>query len=299
VASAIGRDLGRTIGRIGVWTSTRQWSGDASQSAEAAVALETLGFGAVWLGSSTADLDVPRSLLADTERLVVATGIVNIWTNPAATVAANHRALVDAFPGRFLLGLGSSHAVLTEPATGEPYVRPYSRLVSYLDALDAAPHPVPVSERVLAALGPRTLELAAARSAGAHPYLVTPEHTATARKILGPGVLLAPEQKVIIEPDQSAARAAGRRSLAIYMSLPNYLNNLRRLGFDDADFADGGSDRLVDALVVWGSADAVKARVEEHFDAGADHVALQALTTGDPRQLPVQAWRELAGSLIG
>ena len=281
------------LGKIGIWTGAMP--NDPDQAGAAAVVLEECGYGAVWLGGwSQGDLARPEALLAASERLVVATGILDVWTSPAPVVAANHHRLATAYPDRFVLGLGSSHAVLVESMTEESYVKPLSRLRHFLDDLDAADPPVPVGERVLAALGPKTLALAAERSAGAHPYLVTPEHTALAREQMGEGPLLAPEQKVVVTTDADEARRVGRRSLAIYMTLPNYLNNLRRLGFDDDDFADGGSDRLVDGLVAWGDLDTVKKRIDAHFDAGADHVALQVLWSGDERALPIPAWKELS-----
>jgi probable F420-dependent oxidoreductase len=193
-----------------------------------------------------------------------------------------------------VLGLGVSHDVLVEPS-GDQYVQPFRRMVEYVDALDAAPEPVPVDRRVLAALGPRMLELSATRAGGAHPYLVTPEHTARAREVMGPRAFLAPEQKVVLERDPSVARDLGRQALAIYLTLPNYLRNLERLGYDADDFANGGSDRLVDALVAWGDVDSVVARLDEHHAAGADHVAIQVVTEG--RRLPLQEWRTLGQEL--
>jgi probable F420-dependent oxidoreductase len=282
----------RDIGTIGLWTTSSLWRLDADQVAEAARVIDDAGYGAVWIGGMGGDLGLAAAMLDATERMVVASGIVDVWTNPAEDVAANHHRLRAAHPQRFLLGLGSSHAVLTEPATGEPYVRPLQRINAFLDELDQADPPVPEDQRALAALGPRALDLAAARTAGAHPYLVTPEHTAGARERMGEGALLAPEQKVVLETDPATARAVGRRRLANYLTLPNYLNSFRRQGFDDADFADGGSDRLVDAMVAWGDLDAVHKRIAEHLAAGADHVAVQVLSP-DP-VLPLDGWRRLA-----
>ncbi|MER2093254.1 MAG: TIGR03620 family F420-dependent LLM class oxidoreductase, partial [Saccharopolyspora rectivirgula] len=196
---------------------------------------------------------------------------------------------------RLLLGLGSSHAPLVEGETGQRYAKPYSKLVSYLDELDAEPNPVPHESLALAALGPRTLALAGERTKGAHPYLTTPEHTAQAREILGSGPLLAPEQKVVLESDPDRARAIAREGVAFYLELPNYLNNWRRMGYEEADFADGGSDRLIDQLVAWGELDDVVRRINEHHEAGADHVTLQVLN-GQPG-LPRQEWRRLAEAL--
>jgi probable F420-dependent oxidoreductase len=285
------------LGRFGVWTPSPAWPEEPDDIAAAAVALEDAGYGTVWFGSARGDLALPAAVLDATERLVVATGIVDVWTTPAPAVAAAHHHLTQRHPGRFLLGLGAGHAVFVEAATGEAYVKPLSRIRHFLDELDRADPPVPTGERVLAALGPRALALAAERSAGAHPYLVTPEHTDAARRQMGPGPLLAPEQKVLVTTDAAEARRIGRQSLAIYLELPNYLRNLRHLGFGDDDFAAGGSDRLVDALVAWGDLDTVRRRVQAHLDAGADHVAVQVLWSGDPGALPVPAWREVASAL--
>jgi probable F420-dependent oxidoreductase len=281
------------LGTIGIWTSSRQWPSDPAATAEAAAELESLGYGALWLGSSTADLALPETILAATTSLVVATGVVDIWTNPASAVSESHRRLRDRFSDRFLLGLGSGHALVAE-ATGQKYERPLSALTRYLDELDAGPDPAPPRERVLAALGPKALQLSAARSLGAHTYLVTPEYTASARELLGAEPLLAPEQKVVLINDPTRARALARERLALYLQLPNYLNNLRRLGFDDDDLVDGGSDRFVDDVVAWGSSDTIVSRVRAHLDAGADHVALQVLSAGEPSTLPVTDWRRAA-----
>jgi probable F420-dependent oxidoreductase len=285
------------LGRIGAWVHSRQWANDPAPR-QAAAELEELGFGAVWIGQASGDLDLPETLLDATETIAVATGVVNLWGSPAAVVASSHSRVSKRFPGRFLLGLGSGHAYSAELA-GQRYERPLSTLASYLDELDAAATPVPRGERVLAALGPRAIQLSGERSAGAHPYLVTPEHTATARGLLGSDPLLAPEQKVLLGADTSDARAAARRMLAPYLELPNYLNNLRRLGFGDADFADGGSNHLVDELVAWGDETEVAARVQAHFDAGADHVVVQVLSTGNPGAIPRHEMREAANLLIG
>jgi probable F420-dependent oxidoreductase len=235
-------------------------------------------------------------LLAATTHLVVASGIISVWTNPAATVASSFQRVNDAYPDRILIGLGSSHAGRTN---GQEYRQPLSRLRHFLDELDALEPTVPTNRRVLAALGPKTLALAAQRSAGAHPYLVTPEHTAQARQIVGPSALLAPEQKVVLETDPTTARAIARNTLSLYLQLPNYTNNFLRMGFGPDDLTDGGSDRLVDALVAWGDMATVLRRVAEHHDAGADHVALQVLTSSDRHQgrLPRQEWRLLAEAL--
>lgn len=249
-----------------------------------------MGYGAVWIGSSPGgDLRLVDELLSATESLVVATGIVNIWADDARTIATAHRRITAAFPGRFLLGVGVGH-----PEATSDYQRPYRNLVQYLDVLDA--EGVPQDERALAALGPKVLALARDRSAGAHPYLTTPEHTRQARELLGPGPLLAPEQKIVVETDPDTARSLARRAVAKpYLELTNYLANLRRLGWSDDDFAAGGSDALIDALVGHGDAATAAARVRQHLDSGADHVAIQLVgADGDD---PIDGYRRLAEAL--
>jgi probable F420-dependent oxidoreductase len=269
------------LGRIGIWRHP------SALTADVVAEVEDLGYGAIWVGGSPAgDLGVVENLLATTDHIAVATGIVNVWKDDAATVAASYHRITARYAGRFLLGLGIGH-----PEATQEYRQPYAKLVSYLDELDELK--VPADGRVLAALGPTVLRLAADRSAGAHPYLVTPEHTRQARQILGPGPLLAPEQKVVLETDPARARAIARpRVEKPYLGLANYLNNLRRLGWSDADFADGGSDALIDALAVHGDAEAIGRGVTAHLDAGADHVAVQVLGP-DPRP----ALRALSGYL--
>ncbi len=259
------------IGRIGVWDNAT-WAPLGNADPEALAELERLGYGTVWLGGSPpADLSTVEPILAGSTTLRVATGIVNVWDGEPSVAAAANARVTAAYPGRFLLGIGAGHRAIV----GDRYTRPYDKLVSYLDALDEAG--VPVEERVLAALGPKVMGLARDRTAGAHPYLTTPEHTAQAREILGDGKLLVPDQKVILETDADTARAIAREKIGFYFRLPNYTNNWLRLGFTEADLADGGSDRLIDALVVWGDVDAVHQRVREHLDAGADQVAVQVL----------------------
>jgi probable F420-dependent oxidoreductase len=225
---------------------------------------------------------------------VVATGIVSIWTHPATETAALHARLAANFTGRFLLGVGVSHAPVVARA-GRRYRRPLAAMNEYLDRLDAAERPVPRSERVIAALAPRMLELARERAWGSHPYLVSPEHTRRARAILGPGALLAPEQKVVLETDPDSARAIARKALEPYLRLPTYVNNLLRTGFTREDVESGGSDRLVDGLVAWGDAETILERIGEHHAAGADHVSIQVVR--DDRTLPRAEWRRLASSL--
>jgi probable F420-dependent oxidoreductase len=261
-----------SLGRFGVWTF-------GAPTPEQAAEIETLGYGAVWAGGSPAgDLAFVEPLLAATEKLQVATGIVNVWTAPAAQVADSYHRIEAAYPGRFVLGVGIGH-----PEHTKEYRKPYDVLVEYLDELDAAG--VPVARRVVAALGPKVLRLAADRSAGAHPYLTTPEHTAEARTLIGPDAFLAPEHKVVLT-DGSAeateeARAIGRQTVDFYLNLSNYLNNWRRLGFSEDDIAEPGSNALIDAVVAHGTPDAIAARLTEHLDAGADHVTIQVLGGGD------------------
>lgn len=291
-------ELGAAAGPFGIWTAAFQWPGDPGEVADAAAELEDLGFGALWLGMSSGDLALHEAILSATRTLIVASGIVNVWTEPAEVVVSSYRRLTAAFPGRFVLGLGAGHAALVEPATGQRYIRPLGKVASYLDQLDAADPPVPVERRVLAALGPKALALAAERAAGAHPYLTTAEHTADARAIIGHRAWLGPEQKVVLHRDPDTARATARRVLELYLALPNYVNNLRRYGFDEVDFARGGSDRLVDALVAWGDEAAVAGRVRGHLAAGADHVALQVVPTDGGSDLPRSEWRRAAELFI-
>jgi probable F420-dependent oxidoreductase len=269
------------------------WTDD-KESADAAAELDGLGAGALWLGGVNGDLKLVSSLLDATSRLTLATGIVNMWMYQAADVAAVTGQVNERHPGRFLLGVGIGHAPSTE-AMGLRYEKPYAKMVEYFDALDDAAAPVAVEDRILAALGPKALQLAAERSVGSHPYLVTPDHTAQARAVLGAGKVLAPEQKVVLETDPAKAREIARKGIAIYLKLPNYTNNLKRLGFTDDDVAEPGSDGLVDAIVAWGDVATAMARVQAHLDAGADHVAIHVVTA-TPNEIPRAAWRELAAA---
>jgi probable F420-dependent oxidoreductase len=255
------------LGPIGMWDHVSFFQ-DPGVPAE----LEGLGYATVWLGGSPpADLSTAEPVLAAATTLGVATGIVNIWeAEPSVAAAAYHR-VSGAYPDRFLLGIGAGHRM----NVGDRYTKPYEKLVSYLDGLDEGG--VPESGRVLAALGPQVLGLARDRAAGAHPYLTTPEHTAQAREILGAGKLLVPEQKVVLTTDPAQARAVAREKVAMYLQLPNYTNNWLRLGFTEEDLAGGGSDRLLDAMVVGGDEQAIRERVQAHRDAGADQVAVQVL----------------------
>ncbi len=241
------------LGRYGVWTF-------GAVKPEQAVEIEKLGYGAVWIGGSPAgDLNYVEPILERTETLQVATGIVNVWTAPAKQVAEAYHRIEDAYPGRFLLGIGIGH-----PEHTDEYRKPYDVLVEYLDVLDE--ECVPTSRRVVAALGPKVLKLSAQRSAGAHPYLTTPEHTAQAREVIGNSVFLAPEHKVVLSTDADEARAIGRETVDFYLNLSNYLNNWKRLGFTDADIAKPGSDKLIDAVVAHGTADDVAKRLDEHLE---------------------------------
>ncbi|MCV7178254.1 LLM class F420-dependent oxidoreductase [Mycolicibacterium sphagni] len=253
-----------------------------------ATAIEALGYGAVWVaGSPPAELDWVEPNLAATSRLKLATGIVNIWTARPEAVAASFHRIESAYPGRFLLGLGVGH-----PEADVQFAKPVAALNAYLDVLDE--HGVPPERRVLAALGPQVLQLSARRSAGAHPVLVTPEHTAQARHLLGPDAFLAPAVPVVPTTDVEQARAIGRKTLEIYLGLSNYLNNWKRLGFTEDDITRPGSDRLVDSLIVHGTPETIAARLKEHLDAGADHVPIQLLTS--PAKV-VGTLAELAGPL--
>jgi probable F420-dependent oxidoreductase len=288
------------IGPVGIWTGVLN-SVPPAEGVEIAAELERLGYGALWLSDGLIrDPYILASLvLAGTSRLVFATGIANIRARSAVATAAAVATLNNAFPRRFLSGLGVSHAELVEPLLGVPYDRPLAIMAEYLSRMDAAAAAgaAPVRPRILAALGPKMLELARDLADGAHPYLTTPAHTAFARGVLGPGKLLAPEQAVVLSTDRETVLARARQHLTIYLRLPNYVNNWRRLGFDDADFADGGSDRLVDALVTGGDGAAIRQRVDEHLSAGADHVCLQVLGP-DPRVPPIAHWRALASQVL-
>jgi probable F420-dependent oxidoreductase len=254
------------LGRVGVWIAV-------PPAAELARGLEQLGYGAIWIGGSQGGrLEGVETTLAATSRLTVATGVVNIWKDDAASIAASYHRLADRYPGRFLLGVGAGH-----PEAVSQYTKPYDALVHYLDALDAGG--VPPGQRALAALGPKVLRLAADRTAGAHPYLVTPEHTRRARKLVGPAALLAPEQHVVLDADIARGRDLARAALSRYLDLTNYTNNWRRLGFTEEDITGQPSDHLVDGLVGLGDPTQIASRVTAHLDAGADHVCIQLITS--------------------
>jgi probable F420-dependent oxidoreductase len=290
------------IGKIGIWAFLDMLP--SRQAQEAAAEIEGLGFKALWIPEAIGREVFTSSalLLAGTSRLVIATGIANVWARDAMAMANAQRTLTEAYPDRFLLGMGVSHAPLVDAVRGHEYTKPLSYMRGYLDAMDAAPFAAtpPTTEpvRVLAALHPKMLRLAAERTSGSHPYFVTPEHTARARSVLGAGKLLAPEQAVCLETDAEKARRIARAHMAIYLSLPNYRRNVESFGFTAADMDGGGSDRLVDAIVAWGGVDAVAARVRAHLDAGADHVCLQVLTEDMMTAAPRREWEVLARALL-
>ena len=265
------------LGKFGIWTTYRRIG--ESNAAEAARLVEDLGFGTFWLGGSPR-LPSVRPLLEASERLTVATGIINIWRYDPAELAAEHASLSAEFPGRLLLGIGIGH-----PEATSEYARPLTAMRRFLDGLDTAPVPVPVEERCLAALGPKMLDLSAARSLGAHPYFTPVEHTAFARDRVGPDKLVAPEMACVVDGDPDRACAAARRYAQSYLRLSNYTSNLQRFGFTERDIADSGSNRLLDAVVPQGSAEDVVKVAQAHLDAGADHVCLQPVgAAGIPRE---------------
>lgn len=292
------------IGTTGIWCGF--WDAHPTSEVQEAVAeLEALGFDAVWVPETVGrdPFVAAGTMLAATTTLKVATGIANIYARDPLTTVACQRTLAEAYDDRFLLGLGVSHEHLVAKLRKHDFSKPVAYMERYLAAMDEARFlavgPTEDPGRVLAALGPRMLGIARDHAAGAHPYLTTPEHTAVAREALGPDRLLAPEQMCVLETDPDEARRIARQMLAVYLRAPNYLNSLRRQGFDDADWPDHNtpSDRLVDALVAWGTPDDVRARVDEHRAAGADHVCVQVL--GADATMPREGWRRLAEALVG
>jgi probable F420-dependent oxidoreductase len=290
------------LGRVGIWTFALDLQ-PIARAREVAAEVEELGYGAIWIPDAVGRDPLVHAalLLGGTSRIAVGTGIAQIYGRDPMTMTGGWKTISEAFPGRFVLGLGVSHQPMVEGLRGQTYGPPLTAMREYLERMDTAMYvaaePIEPPRRVLAALGPKMLALAAERADGAHPYNVPPEHTARAREILGPEKLLAPEQAVLLETDPVEARRIGRGHMAIYLDLPNYMNNLRRFGITDDDIADGGSDRLVDTLVAWGDVDAVRARVQAHLDAGADHVTVQVLTP-ERGTLPLDEWRELAPVLL-
>ena len=287
------------LGRVSVW-STAVPNKPAAELRESLGEYEALGYPAIWFGEafSRENLSAAALTLSWTRELVVATGITNVYARDAAAANAGRRTLGEAFPGRFVIGLGISHQHAVA-MRGQEYGPPVTTMRAYLDAMESAPYmgsepaePVPL---VLAALGPKMLDLARDRTDGAHPYFVPPEHTAQARERLGAGKLLAPEQAVILTDDEERARELAREHCAFYLTAPNYRNSMLRLGFDESDLENGGSDRLHERIVVWGDEDAIRARVKAHLDAGADHVCIQTLPSGE---LDIEALRRLAPALL-
>ena len=293
--------LAEAVGQVGVWTFALDRQ-PAEKEAEFANSLEEMGFKTLWipegLGSKEA-LAHATYLLSQTRTLIVATGIASIYARDAYAMANGARLIADAYPGRFVLGIGVSHSVTVE-MRGHAYGSPLEAMRAYLDGMEASkyggPQPQSPAPRVLAALGPRMLRLAAERTAGAHTYFVPVEHTPVAREQLGDSAFLSPEQAAVVETDPEAARTIARKYMAGYIDLPNYRNNLTRLGWSEDELSGGGSDRLVDALIAWGDAGAIAKRVREHLDAGADHVSVQLLRASS-RDLPTDDYRALADAL--
>jgi probable F420-dependent oxidoreductase len=287
------------LGSTGVWSGLIR-RGERSAALAACAELEQLGYETIWMpgGGSVDLLDRILGILGATQEVVVATGIVSVWTHPPRDIAREHREITTRHPGRYLLGLGISHED-SVTAAGIKYEKPLRKLAAYLDELDQAPTPVPVDERILASLGPRSLALARRRSLGTHPYFVPVEHTRIAREALGPDKIVATELMAVVETDPRRARAIARPTLRRYLHLPNYTNSLLRLGFSESDFAGDGSDRLVDAIVAHGSPEAIMQRVREHHSAGADHVCIQVLTdTPEDLDAAMHGWRQLAPQLV-
>jgi len=279
------------FGRYGIWISRKHWPDDAGLTAGAAQELEALGFGSVWIGGSPPDdLLLPEALLAATSRLVVGTSIVDIWRSDGPRLAASHARIQGQFPGRFYLGVGSGHAPTAE-ALGQLYEKPLTRLRTFLTE---QLREVPPAERLIAALGPKTLAAARDLTAGALPYLMPPAHTAQARSILGPDRLLIPEQKVFLGTDRAQAHEVARRMARSYLAMPNYTNALRRFDLTEADLSGEGSDQFLDQAVIWGDDDTIRAGIGAHLEAGADHVAIQILPADPTDHLPRDEWRRLA-----
>ncbi len=285
------------LGRIGLWAADFDLQ-PMAKSQEAIAQVEEMGYGAVWVPEAVIREPFASTalLLSATKKIVLATGIASLHARTAQTMQAGWKTLTEAFPDRFLLGIGVSHAPMVQGVHKGTYDKPYSTMVEYLDAMDkgiffgAAPTTAP--QRVLAALGPKMLKLAAERGAGAHPYFTPVEHTAFARETMGKDALLAPELAVVLETDATKAREIARKYMTTYTRLPNYANNLKRFGFTDDEITNQ-EDRLVDAIVAWGSMDTVVAAVKGHLDAGANHVCIQVLTD-KPGSLPMREWQELA-----
>jgi probable F420-dependent oxidoreductase len=273
------------LGKLGVWVGMDGMS--AAAAAAFAKRVEDRGYGALWIpeGRGRNALVLSSWLLCHTKRLIVATGIANIYARDPVAMAGGQRTLAEQSDGRFLLGMGVSHRPTVEGVRGHTYGKPVATMRAYLQAMREAPYGAPQPSEapltIVAALGPRMMALSSELADGAHPYNTTPEHSAQARTILGPGKLLCPEVWVLLETDRTKARSAARRTLSRYLQLENYVNGWRRQGFGDADLAGGGSDRFLDAMVAWGDEDAIRARVQQHWDAGADHVCIQPISPQD------------------
>lgn len=288
------------LGRVGLWTFFLDLQ-PADRVRDLVPEIEAMGWGCVWVPEAVNRDAMVNSalLLSASTTLNIGTGIASIWGRDPMTTAASLKSLSEAWPGRFVLGLGVSHQPMVDHIRGQDYTKPFTKMRDYLAAMDAALYMSPAPETthvVLAALGPKMLELSATAADGAHPYFVPVEHTVVAREHLGPEALLAPEQAVVLSTDADEARRVARGHMATYLNLPNYTNNLRRFGWGDEDLADGGSDRLVDAIVAWGDEQAVLDRVAAHHERGADHVALQVLPL-DGASVPMDDWRRLATAL--
>jgi probable F420-dependent oxidoreductase len=282
------------LGKLGVFCFLEAMR--APETAAFAKRIEDLGYAALWFPEAVGReaLSCASWLLSSTKKLVVATGIANVYARDAMTMAAGRNTLAEQSGGRFILGIGVSHQPMVEGLRGHAYTKPLTYMTSYLDAMSralyVAPLPAEPAPIVIGALHPKMLALAAAKTAGAHPYLVPPEHTAFARETMGKGPWICTEQKVVLSTDAATARAAARTSLAMYLELPNYRRSLKRFGITDDDFAAGGSDRLVDTVVAWGDEKAIDARIRAHIDAGADHVCIQPL---NPDGTLAPDWRVL------
>lgn len=289
------------LGRVGVWLG-QLGRLSAARERDVAQQIEALGYPTLWVTESDKDIFAHAGfILGATERMTIASGIANVWAREPETLAFGADTLNDAYAGRFVLGIGIGHAKMVAR-----YHKPLATMRDYLDrmraSVDERPTPVTPVPWLIAALRPKMLELAATKAQGSHPYFVPVEHTAEARAALGPDAVLAPELAIVLDPDPTTARATARRYMSLYLGLPNYTNNLRTLGYTDDDLADGGSDRLVDAVIGWGDVDAIKRRVDEHLDAGADHVCVQPLDFSEPadgRYVPLEHLAELAPALLG
>jgi probable F420-dependent oxidoreductase len=279
------------LGRIGIWSAALR---NADNAAQAATELEQLGYGALWFpgGAPEGFAEHITGLLDATRNVAIATGIVSVWTHDPKTVSRQYAEFEARAPGRFLLGIGISHPHVVERA-GLTYAKPMARLRWFLDELEG----VPIERRILASLGPKSLQLAREQSLGTHPYFVPVAHTRVAREALGPGKVIATELMVALDTDPESARATARQHMAMYLAAPNYANNLLRLGYNQSDLDNGGSDRIVDDIVAWGEPERILARVQEHLDAGADHVCIQVLTA-DRRVPALDEWRQLANTFF-